>query len=139
FYRMQIIKHKSKNNLYFLFTRWGRIGDAEGQYQLTPYSTLDECRKEFLKVFREKTGNAWKDTNQFEIKPKKYTLIKLNEREIHKYSNVPIDFEHLQTEHVSSKLHSSIFKDFLKTLINRQAIRLNIDKTQLDIEWMPVS
>ncbi|CAF0790374.1 unnamed protein product [Adineta steineri] len=84
FYRTQIIKHKSKNNLYFLFTRWGRIGDAEGQYQLTPYSTLDECRKEFLKVFREKT-------------------------------------------------------DFLKTLINRQAIRLNIDKTQLDIEWMPVS
>ncbi|CAF0956920.1 unnamed protein product [Adineta steineri] len=108
FYRTQIIKHKSKNNLYFLFTRWGRIGDAEGQYQLTPYSTLDECRKEFLKVFREKTA-------------------------------VPIDFQSLQTEHVSSKLHLSIFKDFLKTLINRQAIRSNIDKTQLDIEWMPVS
>ena len=54
FYRMQIIKHKSKNNLYFLFTRWGRIGIDEGQHQLTPYSTFDECRKEFLKVFREK-------------------------------------------------------------------------------------
>ncbi|CAF3379069.1 unnamed protein product [Rotaria sp. Silwood1] len=140
FYRMQIIKHKSKNNLYFLFTRWGRIGD-DGQYQLTPYSTLDECRKEFLKVFREKTGNAWKDTNQFEVKPKKYTLIKLNERERYKYSNVPINFNRLQSEqiHSPSKLQSSVFKYFLKTLINPQAIRMNIDKTQLDVEWMPVS
>ncbi|CAF1343422.1 unnamed protein product [Rotaria magnacalcarata] len=140
FYRMQIIKHKSKNDLYFLFTRWGRIGDA-GQYQLTPYSTLDECRKEFLKVFREKTGNAWKDTDQFEIKPKKYALIKLSDRQKYKHSNVPIDFKRLQSEqtHPPSKLQSSVFKNFLKTLINHQAIRTNIDKTQLDIEWMPVS
>ncbi|UJR15954.1 hypothetical protein I4U23_002874 [Adineta vaga] len=139
FYRMQIIKHKSKGNLYFLFTRWGRIGDAEGQYQLTPFSTLDDCQKEFSKVFREKTGNAWKDTNKFEAKPKKYTLITLNEREMHKYSNVPVNFKRLQTDHTPSKLQSSVFKDFLKTLINPQAIRLNIDKTQLDVEWMPVS
>lgn len=93
FYRMQIIKHKSKSNLYFLFTRWGRIGDAEGQYQLTPYSTLDECRKEFTKVFREKTGNAWKDTNEFETKPKKYTLIKLSDREMHKHSNLHLNLK----------------------------------------------
>jgi predicted DNA-binding WGR domain protein len=141
FYRMQIIKHKSKENLYFLFTHWGRIGDSEGQYQLTPYSTLDECRKEFIKVFREKTANHWKDTNQFESKPKKYTLIRLTEREMCKYSNVSIDFERLQSDqkHPSSKLQSSVFKNFLKTLINRQAIRTNIDKTQLDMEWMPVS
>jgi predicted DNA-binding WGR domain protein len=141
FYRMQIIKHKSKNNLYFLFTRWGRIGNDEGQYQLTPYSTLDECRKEFLKVFREKTANNWKDTDQFETKPKKYTLITLNEREMQKYSDVSIDFDRLQSEqtHPPSKLHSHAYKNFLKTLINRQAIRININKTQLDVEWMPVS
>jgi predicted DNA-binding WGR domain protein len=140
FYRMQIIKHKSKANLYFLFTRWGRVGD-DGQYQLTPYSTFDECRKEFVKVFREKTGNAWKDTDQFEVKPKKYTLIRLNERELHKHSNVSIDFNRLQSDqqHPPSKLQSNSYKNFLQTLINRQAIRTNIDKTALDVEWMPVS
>jgi predicted DNA-binding WGR domain protein len=137
---MQIIKHKSKANLYFLFTRWGRVGD-DGQYQLTPYSTFDECRKEFVKVFREKTGNAWKDTDQFEVKPKKYTLIRLNERELHKHSNVSIDFNRLQSDqqHPPSKLQSNSYKNFLQTLINRQAIRTNIDKTALDVEWMPVS
>jgi len=141
FYRMQIIKHKSKNNLYFLFTHWGRIGDQEGQHQLTPFSTLDECRKEFLKVFREKTGNSWKDTDQFERKPKKYTLVRLNEREMKKHSNVPIDFDRLQAEHEhpSSQLQSSVYKNLMRTLINRQAMRDNIHKTQLDVEWMPVS
>jgi predicted DNA-binding WGR domain protein len=140
FYRMQIIKHKSKANLYFLFTRWGRVGD-DGQYQLTPYSTLDECRKEFVKVFREKTANAWKDTDQFEVKPKKYTLIRLNEREIRKHANVKIDFQRLQSDqqHPPSKLQSNSYQKFLQILINRQAIRTNIDKTALDIEWMPVS
>ncbi|CAF2691907.1 unnamed protein product [Rotaria sp. Silwood2] len=141
FYRMQIIKHKSKNNLYFLFTRWGRMGNDEGQHQLTPFLTFDECRKEFLKVFREKTGNAWKDIDQFQAKPKKYSLVRLNEREMKKYSSVSIDFDRLQAEQEcpSSQLQSSVYKNLMRTLINRQAFRNNIHKTQLDIEWMPVS
>ena len=141
FYRMQIIKHKSKNNLYFLFTRWGRIGIHEGQHQLTPYSTFDECRKEFLKVFREKTGNLWKDTDRFEVKSKKYTLVKLSDREIRKHSCVLIDFDRLQAEHeqLPSRLQSPIYKNLMRTLINRHAILKNINKTQLDVQWMPLS
>ena len=140
FYRMQIIKHKSKKNLFFLFTRWGRVGDS-GQHQLTPYSTLEECQKEFLKVFREKTGNAWKDTEHFEIKPKKYTLIKLSDRELHKHANVAVNFHRLQSDqtHPSSKLQSTSYQTFLNTLIHPQAIRTNLTKTSLDVEWMPVS
>ncbi|CAF0960955.1 unnamed protein product [Adineta ricciae] len=141
FYRMQIIVHKSKSNLYFLFTHWGRIGDAEGQHQLTPFSTLDECRKEFLKVFREKTGNAWKDTDQFVPKAKKYTLVKLSDREIKKHSTVQIDFHRLQAEnqHPPTKIQSSAHETLMRTLISREAMRTNLHKTQLDVEWMPVS
>jgi predicted DNA-binding WGR domain protein len=137
FYRMQIIKHNNKKNLFFLFTRWGRIGSDEGQHQLTPYSTFNECVKEFLKIFREKTGNLWKDTDQFEIKPKKYTLVQLNEYEIKKHPNIPIDFDRLQAEHEqpSSKLQSSVYKNLMRTFITCQTIR----RTELDVEWMPAS
>lgn len=140
FYRMQMIKHKSKKNLFFLFTRWGRVGD-DGQHQLTPYSTFEECQKEFLKVFREKTGNAWKDTEHFEVKSKKYSLVKLNERELHKHVNVAVNFHRLQSEqiHPPSKLQLTSYQTFLNTLINPQAIRANLTKTSLDVEWMPVS
>ncbi|UJR19473.1 hypothetical protein I4U23_022604 [Adineta vaga] len=141
FYRMQIIKHKGKTNLFLLFTRWGRIGDGEGQYQLTPYSTIDECRDEFCKIFREKTGNLWANTDQFQTKPKKYTLIQLNQRQVHKYTNVPIDFQRLQdnNQHLPSKLQSTSYKTLFKTFLNPQTIRVNLSKSQLDVEWMPVS
>ncbi|CAF0989151.1 unnamed protein product [Rotaria sordida] len=141
FYRMQMIKHKTKTNLYLLFTRWGRTGDGDGQHQLTPYSSLEECRAEFCKIFRDKTGNAWENTNQFEKKPKKYTLIKLNDRRIHKHTDVPIHFRRLEEEskQVPSKLQSTAYKNFFKTFLNGQVIRENINKANLDVEWMPVS
>ncbi|CAF3749255.1 unnamed protein product [Rotaria sp. Silwood1] len=118
FYRMQIIKRKTKTYLYLLFTRWGRIGDGDGQHQLTPYSSLEECRAEFCTIFRDKTGNPWKNTDQFEKKPKKYTLI---------------------NEQIPSKLQSIAYKNFFETFLNGQIIRENINKANLDVEWMPVS
>ena len=141
FYRMQMIKHKSKDNLYLLLTRWGRIGEGDGQHQLTPYSSLEECRKEFCKIFREKTGNTWENTNQFEQKPKKYTLIQLSERQMQKHTDVPIDFKLLQDDeqHPSSKLQSPSYKNLFELFLKPQAIRSYLGKIQLDIEWMPVS
>jgi hypothetical protein len=65
----------------------------------------------------------------------------LNENELKKYPNVPIDFDRLQAEHEQppSQLQSSIYKTLMQTFLTRQAIRNNIHKTPLDIEWMPVS
>ena len=141
FYRMQMIKHKSKKNLFFLFTQWGYIGAGEGQHQLTPFSTLDECRKEFLKVFREKTGNLWAKLDQFEAKPKKYTLVPTEERQMEKLPRVPIDFDrlHASSDQLPSKLQASSYKKLMRTLLSRDAIRSPIHQTALDVEWMPVS
>ncbi len=57
FYKMQVI-HNTEKNLYILFTCWGRIGD-EGQYQRTPYGTIEEATQEFAKIFKAKSGNEW--------------------------------------------------------------------------------
>ncbi|CAF4917194.1 unnamed protein product [Rotaria sp. Silwood1] len=77
FYRMQIIKQRTETDLYLLFSRWGRIGGSAGQHKLTPYSSIDECRAEFCKIFLEKTGNTWDNPNRFERQPKKYTVVQL--------------------------------------------------------------
>lgn len=141
FYRMQIIKHKIKTNFYLLFTRWGRIGDDHDQYQITSYSSLDECRLEFCKIFREKTGNLWERTNQFESKPKKYALIPFDKQKLCRSKDVSIDFLQLQNEsqQPTSKLFSSEYKTLFKTLLNPEAIKYNLRKIQLDIDRMPVS
>ena len=141
FYRMQIIKHKSKTKLFLLFTRWGRIGSTESEHKLTPYSSFKQCRNEFCRIFFEKTGNHWDKLDQFENQPQQYTLIQLDERHYQRYVNVPIDFQQLQDkqQYLSSKLQSTTYENFFQVLLNREAIRTNLEKSQLDIEWMPVS
>ncbi|VDN05648.1 unnamed protein product [Thelazia callipaeda] len=53
-----------------------KIGDATGQYQRTPFSTLDEADKEFTNIFRSKTGNEFMNIKNFIEKPTKYRKMK---------------------------------------------------------------
>ena len=55
--------HQPGQNLYVLFTRWGRIGDT-GQFQNTPFVSRAEAVKEFCKIFREKSRNKWEDVKR---------------------------------------------------------------------------
>ncbi|KAL8586753.1 hypothetical protein ACOMHN_061266 [Nucella lapillus] len=80
FYQIQLV-HQTGQDLYVLFTRWGRIGD-QGQYQHTPFSTKQAGVKEFCKIFRAKSGNKWEDVKSFEQKPRKYRLVPGEERKV---------------------------------------------------------
>ncbi|CAK0799470.1 unnamed protein product, partial [Prorocentrum cordatum] len=72
FYRMQVLHERNQNN-YFLFTRWGMIGDS-GQYQSTPFESLEKASADFCKIFKSKSGNDWSARANFEKKPLKYQL-----------------------------------------------------------------
>ena len=75
---MQVLHDKNRDN-YILFTKWGRIGD-DGMHQETPFSTKDECINEFKKIFKEKSGNEWKDKEDFKRIEKKFRLLKTSIR-----------------------------------------------------------
>lgn len=70
---MQVLYDKNREN-YILFTKWGRIGDR-GMHQETPFPSKEECVNEFLKIFKDKSGNEWKNKDKFEKIPKKYKLL----------------------------------------------------------------
>lgn len=73
FYKMQVI-HDPIQRLYVLLTNWGRIGE-QGKFQQTPFSSCEECIKEFTKIFKSKSGNGWGTRKEFERKSKKYNLV----------------------------------------------------------------
>jgi ankyrin repeat protein/predicted DNA-binding WGR domain protein len=73
FYKMQILREKVRD-VYVLFTRWGRVG-TPGQFQQTPFSTIDDARKEYCSVFKSKSGNLWEDHHNFVKVEKKYRLL----------------------------------------------------------------
>jgi predicted DNA-binding WGR domain protein len=93
FYRMQVIHNKVKD-LYFLWNKWGRIGDT-GQYQRTPFPSAAAACEEFRKIFRSKTGNAWEERAEFDKKPKKYHLVKVDTEREQNIANLlkPFDIE----------------------------------------------
>ena len=73
YYVMQLISCHGK---YFLFRKWGSVG-AMGSLNLTTKSfgaRADAC-KEFEKVFKSKTGNAFADVLSFKKKPHKYNFV----------------------------------------------------------------
>lgn len=94
FYRMQVI-HEKNRNVFILFTRWGRVG-TPGQFQMTPFENLDECVKEFNKIFSQKAGNDWRTVKsgaaEFEKKKGKYQLMNVGKHQNYKQFLEPFEF-----------------------------------------------
>ncbi|GLD98945.1 hypothetical protein PINS_up007663 [Pythium insidiosum] len=73
FYRCQIV-HDQIQDIYVVFTNWGRIGE-DGKYQNTPFHSAADAIVEFKKIFKAKTGNNWEDRHEFVKHNKRYNLI----------------------------------------------------------------
>lgn len=76
FYKLQMV-YDSVRDLYVVFTRYGRIGET-GMNQRTPFTKVDEAKKEFCSIFKSKTGNDFNNLDQFEKVKKKYNLARIN-------------------------------------------------------------
>ncbi|XP_071963816.1 poly [ADP-ribose] polymerase tankyrase-like [Antedon mediterranea] len=134
FYKLQVIHQKGKD-VYALFTRWGMIGQS-GQFQCTPFSTKEEAVKEFLKVFRSKTGNSWSNVKNFEKQPKKYRLVNadpLKSKRVYKGEKNP-SF----SSKIVSKLPSRVI-DVMKSLTNHKMYEASMRGINIDTSYLPTS
>jgi predicted DNA-binding WGR domain protein len=77
FYIIQLI---TDNNLYYVWTRWGRVGE-NGSNNLENCGNLKSGIAEFKKKFKAKTGNKWEDLKDFKSKDGKYTLVETEDKE----------------------------------------------------------
>lgn len=78
FYVIELLKKKNKK-LYTVYTRYGRIGEFGKVLIKDSDIELGHAIKEFTSIFRSKTGNAWKDRENFVLKPKKYFMTQLED------------------------------------------------------------
>jgi poly [ADP-ribose] polymerase len=75
FYICQVLKQDGADR-YCSWFRWGRVG-FNGQNSLS-YSSLDGAISAFKRKFKEKTGNAFENRENFVAYPKKYDWIKVS-------------------------------------------------------------
>ncbi|KAH7972036.1 hypothetical protein HPB52_005807 [Rhipicephalus sanguineus] len=78
-----------RGSLVVLFCRWGRVGDS-GQWSRSCFSAVTEAAREFARLFRSKTGNAWEDQQSFKAQPRKYRAVQWEKRKSPPPSNIPI-------------------------------------------------
>jgi poly [ADP-ribose] polymerase len=130
FYIMQLI-HTSGSE-YFLYTRWGRIGEV-GRPTYNTYSNLSTSISAFEKQFKSKTGNAWQANGNFTKKPGKYYMTEVTYETNDPAALVPP----VQTAQPISALDDRI--QHLLGLIsdvetmNRSLVELNIDPKKMPL------
>lgn len=134
YYKLQLAKH-TERNLIVILSRWGRVGD-EGQHQITPFPNLEEAKKEYKKIFKAKSGNAWEDVkSNFNPLPKKYRLVGIDEKKMKKPSEYKLNL----TQHIKPALNQSILNEpsvyrLIKKLIVLHDGRNSFSRTnQLDV------
>lgn len=135
FYIMQIIE---KANKYYLFIRYGRVGE-KGRLSNSPYDSADSAVNYFEKQFKSKTGNHWSNRDNFVCKKGKYYLCQMDYEDI---EEVKSDDDNDSTQNNDSKeavctLHPKV-QDFLKLVsdveeMTKTMVDLDIDTTKMPL------
>ena len=133
FYKMQILREKVRD-VYILFTRWGRVG-TDGQYQQTPFSKIEDARKEFCSVFKSKSGNAWEDRHDFKKSSRKYRIVPFVAKA--KYENYIKAFNYSDPRMPKSELPLVIFK-LMRRICNYKIISTALKAYNFDSAHLPL-
>ncbi|XP_064602038.1 poly [ADP-ribose] polymerase tankyrase-like isoform X2 [Liolophura sinensis] len=132
YYKMQIVRQKGKK-IYVLFNCWGRIGDY-GQFQHTPFTSLEDAAKEFCKVFKSKTGNEWANFKNFSAIPKKYRIVPVEQRRRGpKQEGISVDLN----LNLPSRLPPHL-QNLLKLMSNSRLIEAALSVSGFDVDLFPL-
>lgn len=126
YYKLQILKHDNREK-YHLFRSWGRIGTTIGGDKLEELS-LEECIEAFESLYEEKTGNQWRNRENFVKVP---NLM------------YPIDIDHGDQEVASldSDIKSNLQKpiqDLMRLIFDVAEMKKVMLEFEIDMDKMPL-
>jgi poly [ADP-ribose] polymerase/centrosomal protein CEP128 len=133
FYKMQMV-YDSNRDLYIVITRYGRIGEL-GMHQRTPFGSLDEAKKEFCDIFKQKSSNEWETAaTNFVPQPKKYQLVNITYKNI-KYEDylAPFDWNHCPESQLVKAVHLMLEEICNLTMFQRSLSSIRVDTSQLPL------
>uniref|UniRef100_A0A7I2V3E1 Poly [ADP-ribose] polymerase n=1 Tax=Homo sapiens TaxID=9606 RepID=A0A7I2V3E1_HUMAN len=76
YYKLQLLED-DKENRYWIFRSWGRVGTVIGSNKLEQMPSKEDAIEHFMKLYEEKTGNAWHSKN-FTKYPKKFYPLEID-------------------------------------------------------------
>ncbi|EDL94827.1 poly (ADP-ribose) polymerase family, member 1 [Rattus norvegicus] len=76
YYKLQLLE-SDKESRYWIFRSWGRVGTVIGSNKLEQMPSKEDAVEHFMKLYEEKTGNAWHSKN-FTKYPKKFYPLEID-------------------------------------------------------------
>lgn len=134
FYIIQILQSQFSSEFY-CWNRWGRVGERGSDNGLEMCNDSTSAIKSFEKKFKDKTGNNWKDRENFVPKSKKYTLIETEslEEESVAVTVAGYDSKDCQPSKLDPETQDLISLCFDKDMFNSQ-----LKKFEIDVKKMPL-
>ena len=66
YYKIQLLQDDSSKTEFYVWRGWGRIGTIHGGTKLDRFYSASSAKSNFEHVFMEKTGNDWRDRQNFQ-------------------------------------------------------------------------
>lgn len=127
YYKLQILKHDKKNK-FWLFRSWGRIGTTIGGTKLEDLP-LDDAIEQFENLYEEKSGNMWRDRENFFKVPHKMYPVDIDYGE-----DVP---DSLLESDIKSELEKPV-QDLMKLIFDEASMKKVMAEFEIDTEKMPL-
>ncbi|GLV34377.1 Poly-(ADP-ribose) polymerase [Carabus blaptoides fortunei] len=129
YYKIQLLEADSGDN-YWIYKGWGRIGTSIGSCKVSEISSLNEAKKSFKDLFKEKTGNVWEGRHHFVKKPGKFSYVEVD----YQAQKEEID---LNNRVADSSLAPAVAQ-LMAMIFNVQTMEKVMLEYELDLQKMPL-
>ncbi|XP_030051590.1 poly [ADP-ribose] polymerase 1 isoform X2 [Microcaecilia unicolor] len=130
YYKLQLLE-SDKENRYWLFRSWGRVGTDIGSNKLEKMTSKEEAIDQFLNLYEEKTGNYWHDP-EFTKYPKKFYPLEID------YGQ---DEETLKKLSLNSGAKSKLPKpvqELITLIFDVESMKKAMVEFEIDLQKMPL-
>ena len=129
FYIIQLVE---KNGSYYVFSRWGRVGNS-GQQSLKSMSNKDAAIREFCRLFKTKTKNIWGE--KFVKKDGQYMLLEMEQPEEESSSS---DTEDDDSSSSDAEKDDPVVSMILGEISNKSMMKQTLISLNIDPKKMPL-
>ncbi|XP_054618362.1 poly [ADP-ribose] polymerase 1 [Dunckerocampus dactyliophorus] len=130
YYKLQLLEDDVQKR-YWVFRSWGRVGTTIGGNKLDKFGDMHSALKNFLSVYREKTGNEW-GCSDFTKCPNKFYPLEID------YGQDEEAVKRLTaTAGTKSKLAKPV-QDLIKIIFDVESMKKAMVEFEIDLQKMPL-
>ena len=118
YYKLQMLEHDKKPKWY-VFRSWGRVGTTVGGNKTETFDEVLDAKREFERLYEEKTGNRWSKRNEFKKLPGRFFPMDLD------FGQDSEEIKKLSVDQSKSKLDKPI-KDLISMIFDIDAMKKSL-------------